>query len=307
MINSGIIILPRNIILSMVNLWEQQILWIHQICTKQIIFHTASVSWFSASSTELLAEHLMAPDQWTGWWAHWSHPARCCQLSSMAAPQEIMIFLWHAAKPAPNFWSSHHQCKPNADESPWLLLSRMSLKLVQPVGQRLREWKACPKHYHWASHLPHLGKKEVIQNTEHKSSGSYSCRGTPWHSRDVCWDWALFVMQRYTCTEVQEVRVTLEGIWEKRLFKSLDSVSNLYGFQSLEGTANCLVWPAVWQARHCIQKLKPVPALGQTKHSRTKTKLFVSQRTKMPPKFRTHQTRCSDDSNKQIKIQTTHI
>lgn len=29
--------------------------------------------------------------------------------------------------------------------------------------------------------------------------------------------------------------------------------------------------------RHCIQKLKPVPALGQTKHSWNKTKLFVPQ------------------------------
>lgn len=179
----------------MVSLWEQQILWIHQICTKQITFHKASVLWFSASSTELLAKHPVIPDQWTGWWAHWSHPAHCCQLSSMAAPQEIMIFLGHAAKPAPDFWSSQHQCKNNADESPWPLLPRMSPKLVQPVGQRLREQKAWPKPHHWASNLPQLGKKEVIQNTKNKSSGSYCCRGTPWHSRDVCWDSAPSVMQ----------------------------------------------------------------------------------------------------------------
>lgn len=139
-------------------------------------------------------------------------PCSCCQLSSMAAPQEIMIFLWHAAKPAPDFWSSQHQCKHKADESPWLLLPRMSPKLVQPVGQRLREQKAWPKHHHWASHLPQLGKKEVIQKQK-MSSGSCSCRGTPRHSTDVCWDWALSIMQRYTCKEVQEVRVTLEGIW----------------------------------------------------------------------------------------------
>lgn len=63
-------------------------------------------------------------------------------------------------------------------------------------------------------------------------------------------------------------------------------MNKLYGFHSWEGTANYLVWPAVWQARHCIQKLKPVPALGWKKHSSTKTKLFVPQRTQMPPKFK---------------------
>lgn len=148
----------------MVNLWEQQILWIHQIFTKHYIskhykHYKASVSWFSASSTELLAEHPMIPDQWSGQWAHWSHPAHCCQFSSMAAPQQIMIFLGHAAKPAPDFWSSQHQCKHNAGESPWLLLPKMSLKLIQPVGLRLREQEAWPKHHHWASNLPQLGKR----------------------------------------------------------------------------------------------------------------------------------------------------
>lgn len=49
-------------------------------------------------------------------------------------------------------------------------------------------------------------KKEVIQNTEKKSSGSYSCRG-------VCCEWALSMTQRFTCSrEVQEVMATLEGI-----------------------------------------------------------------------------------------------
>lgn len=72
----------------------------------------------------------------------------------------------------------------------------------------------------------------------------------------LCWAWATSVMQRDALhsreqKEMQEVMVTLEVIWGKRPFKSVDTVNKLYGIQSQKETANYPVWPAVWQATHC--------------------------------------------------------
>lgn len=65
----------------------------------------------------------------------------------------------------------------------------------------------------------------------------------------LCWDRAISVMQRDTLHS-RERSTGGNGDTRRNLrpFKSVDTVNKLYGNQSQKGTANYLVWPAVWQA-----------------------------------------------------------